>query len=74
MTRTRIATWPPNAAAAASCCSALKSKKFAVAIVVFLGLVIPGVTRYVLLGGTAVLLAVVVSVLDRFAMPDIATP
>ncbi len=30
----------------------------AVALVVFLGLVIPGVTRYVLLGGSALLLLV----------------
>lgn len=31
----------------------------AIALVVFLGLVIPGVTRYVLLGGTVLLLAFV---------------
>ncbi len=29
----------------------------AIALIVFLGLVIPGVTRYVLLGGTAILVA-----------------
>jgi len=40
--------------------TASQSSAIAIGLVVFFGLIIPGITRYVLLGGTALLLALVI--------------